>query len=216
VSAPLPLFDGLPRAAAPCAIVPPPAAPQPAWPFGALTPLSYDVIMADPPWRFELRAESGQGKSAAAHYACLSVEAIMRLPVGQLARGDCWLWLWGTAPLGDVPFQVLRAWGFQFVSSGFWVKRGASGRLAMGTGYTLRCAGEPWFLGRIGTPQLGSRAIRNVIEGPRRQHSRKPDEAYAAAEQLCGPGRRADLFARQSRPGWEAWGHEATKFDGGW
>lgn len=28
------------------------------------------------------------------------------------------------------------------------------------------------------------------------------------------PGaRRADVFSRQTRPGWESWGDEATKFD---
>jgi len=40
-------------------------------------------------------------------------------------------------------------------------------------------------------------------------HSAKPDEAYKALEQLFGPDvRRLDLFARQRRPGWSAWGNE--------
>ena len=29
------------------------------WPFGSLAPMAYDLIMADPPWRFGLRSEEG-------------------------------------------------------------------------------------------------------------------------------------------------------------
>lgn len=47
-----------------------------------------------------------------------------------------------------------------------------------------------------------------------RQHSRKPDEAYAFLEALTPKARRADLFARQRRPGWDAWGDELDKFEG--
>jgi N6-adenosine-specific RNA methylase IME4 len=53
-----------------------------------------------------------------------------------------------------------------------------------------------------------------VIMAPVREHSRKPDEAYVAAEALLpGALRRADLFSREARAGWTAWGHEAGKFD---
>ncbi len=33
------------------------------------------------------------------------------------------------------------------------------------------------------------------------------------AETLFGPARRLDLFSRESRPGWDAFGLEAGKFD---
>jgi len=52
-----------------------------------------------------------------------------------------------------------------------------------------------------------------VIEGPIREHSRKPDEAYAAAEALLPRAmNRADLFSRTDRPGWTSWGNETGKF----
>lgn len=83
----------------------------------------------------------------------------------------------------------------------------------MGTGYVLRSAAEVFLIGRFGEPKTLNRGTRNVIEAPRREHSRKPDEAYAACEGLFPALRRADLFSRQSRPGWDSWGNEATKFD---
>lgn len=58
------------------------------WPFGDLLPFSFDVILADPPWLFELRSEAGEAKSAQAQYDCIPTEEIMALPVGHLAAGD--------------------------------------------------------------------------------------------------------------------------------
>ena len=49
----------------------------------------------------------------------------------------------------------------------------------------------------------------SVIHAPRREHSRKPDEAYALIEQMYPELPKIELFARQARPRWEAWGNEA-------
>ena len=183
------------------------------WPFGTLRPLSYDVIMADPPWSFDNWSVGGNAKNAKAQYACMPLAEIAALPVGHLAGGDAWLWLWATYPMLPQAVQVMAAWGFPYVTGGTWVKRGTSGKLAMGTGYVLRSCSEIFLLGKHGSPRTCSRSIRNVIEAPRREHSRKPEEAYAMAEELFGPARRADLFSRASRPGWDAWGNETGKFD---
>lgn len=177
--------------------------------------LGFDLIMADPPWTFELRSEAGEAKAPQAHYACLSTAAIAALPVNQLARGDCWLWLWATFPMMRAGLDVMDAWGFRFVTAGPWVKRGPSGKLAFGPGYVLRSCAEIFMLGKVGAPQTFSRSIRNVIEAPRGRHSEKPDAAYETAETLFGPATRADLFSRRTRPGWQAWGDQAGALDDG-
>lgn len=41
----------------------------------------------------------------------------------------------------------------------------------------------------------------SVIEAPRREHSRKPDEAYALIEGMYPELPKIELFARQPRPG---------------
>lgn len=69
------------------------------WPFGDLQPHSFDFIMADPPWRFEVRSEKGEGKSAQRHYQTMSLDEINGLPVLDLAAENCTLWLWCTAPM---------------------------------------------------------------------------------------------------------------------
>lgn len=66
------------------------------------------------------------------------------------------------------------------------------------------------LIGTIGRPRV-SRSVRSVIEGPVREHSRKPDEAFAAAEQLCGDVPRIELFSREPRHGWDTFGDEPNK-----
>lgn len=171
----------------------------------------YGMIMADPPWLFENWSKPGEHKNATAHYACSSKEWIKGLPVGPLAAPDCLLWLWATNSMLDVAFEVMTAWGFKFKTAGHWSKKTATGKQAFGTGYILRCAGEPFLIGVNGNPWT-ARNVRSVIEGPVREHSRKPDEAFAAAEQLCGDVPRLELFSRQERPGWDVMGDQVGAF----
>jgi N6-adenosine-specific RNA methylase IME4 len=182
------------------------------WPFAPLTPLSYGFIMADPPWSFRLYSIKGAKKSAQSQYACMGIDAIKALPVGHLAAPDAVLMLWATAPMLQEGIDTMKAWGFRYVSMGFWHKRTVNGCTAFGTGYRLRSAGEPFLLGVIGNPKT-SRSHRNLIEGPVREHSRKPESAYEWAESYLPGARRADIFARQTRPGWEAFGLEKEHFD---
>lgn len=195
-----------------------PALPQPALPEGAESLLAirpeggFEFIMADPPWRFQTRSAKGvTRKGAGGQYRTMSLEQIKALPVAELAAPDCLLWLWGTNPMLPRAFEVLRAWGFEFKTAGHWAKRTASGRLAFGTGYILRCAGEPFLIGTRGRP-VTTRAVRSVVEGRVREHSRKPEAAFVAAERLMPGARRLELFSRQRRPGWTTWGDEDGKF----
>jgi N6-adenosine-specific RNA methylase IME4 len=118
---------------------------------------------------------------------------------------------------GSVYIEVARPCrnGLTFARTGVWLRVSdhKPRKQAFGTGYVLRCAGEPFLIGTIGNPRT-ARNVRSVIEGPIREHSRKPEEAYAEAEKLMPRARRADLFSRQTRPGWTSWGNEAGKFDG--
>lgn len=167
----------------------------------------YDLIMADPPWQYENWSSAGEGKNAAQKYTCQSMDWVKSLPVGHLAAPDCLLWLWATNPLLDLAFEVMAAWGFTFKTAGHWSKKTVNGKQAFGTGYVLRCAGEPFLIGTIGQPKC-ARNVRSVIEGPVREHSRKPDEAFAAAEALIPNARRIELFSRQERAGWDVMGDQ--------
>ncbi|MGY2052943.1 MT-A70 family methyltransferase [Methylobacterium sp. JK268] len=177
------------------------------WPFDPLPPLSFGLLMVDPPWAYDLWSVKGMKKSAMAQYACMSDEAICALPVGHLARGDAVLWLWATGPKLDVAFRVMAAWGFNYRTFGTWDKQ------RWGTGYIMRSVAEPFLIGTMGRPTFDGRSIPNIIRGGAREHSRKPEQAFAIAERLVPDAYRCELFSRQSRAGWATWGAESGLFD---
>lgn len=186
--------------------------------FNKIPLFQFDMIMADPPWAYENWSAKGEHKNASAKYDCMTLDDIKAMNVGTLAAKDCVLWLWATNPLLREAFDVIDAWGFKYVTAGHWVKytqNKQSGKRTMsfGTGYALRCAGEPFLIAKMGEPKFGN-SVRSVVEGLRREHSRKPEEAYAAAEALYPAAqRRLDFFSRQVRPGWSCFGNEIEKFE---
>ena len=176
-----------------------------------LQPLSYGLIMADPPWLFKNWSKAGTHKNASAKYQCMDLDDICAMPVGHLAAKDCLLWLWATNPMLPEAFKVMHSWGFNYVTAGSWVKTTGKGKLHFGTGYVLRSANEPFLIGRVGKP-LCAKNVRSAFLAPAREHSRKPEDAFQIAEKLVPNVRRLELFSRQKRHGWDVWGNEVDKF----
>ena len=192
------------------------------WPFDPLPMFGFDVVMIDPPWHFDLYSAKGDEKSPQAQYATMSLSEVAALPVGDLCSDGGLVFLWCTWPLvarGDHAW-VMRRWGFEPVTGGAWAKRTASGKLRWGPGYVLRSVCEPFLIGSLCARTARGASLTNMIEtvhdavldGVAREHSRKPEEAYALLEALTPDARRADVFSRQARPRWTAWGHEVGKF----
>ncbi len=183
----------------------------------------YRVIYADPPWTFATYSRKGKGRSAEAHYDCMSLADIKRLPVADWAAPDAVLLLWATDPLLDRAMEVIQAWGFTYKTVGFyWAKlnRGR-GRLAFseadfftGMGFWTRANPEPCLLATRGHPKRRASNVRKLVVAPRREHSRKPDEVSERIEALL-EGPYLELFARTSRPGWDSWGAQPALFDKG-
>jgi len=165
----------------------------------------YAVIYADPPWDFEVyNEESGIERAAANHYSTMSLDEICALPIPSLASPAAALFMWTTVPHLRESFQVLDAWGFEYKTNIVWVKD------KIGLGYFVRNQHELLLIatrGDMPTP-LSANRPSSVITAPRREHSRKPDEAYALIERMYPELPRIELFARQTRPGWAAWGNE--------
>lgn len=182
------------------------------WPFASLAPLSYSVIVADPPWRFRTWGEHNQRKSASRHYSLMTTDEISALPVHQLAQRDCLLLLWATGAMLPQALAVMSAWGFTYKSLMSWRKTTLNGKVRMGTGYWTRSMHEPVLLGTLGNPKKIS-GFPSLFDGVAREHSRKPDTFYDLVVKHSDGLRRADLFSRESRPGFEGFGAEATKFN---
>ena len=164
----------------------------------------YPVLLADPPWHFEVYNEdSGVERAAANHYPTLRTEEICKLEIP--ATPDAVLFLWATLPHLPEAFDVLAAWGFEYVTNLVWVKD------KIGLGYWVRGQHELLLIARRGNMPAPLPAGRppSVINAPRREHSRKPDEAYALIERMYPELPKIELFARGGREGWAAWGNQA-------
>lgn len=170
---------------------------------------AYSVIYADPPWKFATYSERGKGRSAEAHYDCMSLADIKAFGAELPVADDCVLLLWAIDPLLNRAFEVIDAWGFTYKTVGFyWVKTSKDGtRYPISTGYYTRANPETCLLATRGRPKRLSCSVRKLIVAPRREHSRKPDEAYERIEQLFG-GPYLELFSRLPREGWEQHGNE--------
>jgi N6-adenosine-specific RNA methylase IME4 len=176
---------------------------------------AYAVIYTDPPWHFAVRSPKGEGRSASQHYACMPLDAISALPVGELAAYDATLFLWACDPMLPQALRVIEQWGFTYKTIGFtWMKTNAkSDGYFTGMGYWTRANAEHCLLATRGSPRRQAKDVRRLIVSPRREHSRKPDETRTRIERLVD-GPYIELFARTRAPGWDvAFSDEPERFE---
>lgn len=156
-----------------------------------LPPGRFQLIVADPPWRYESGGDLP--------YPTMATEEIKALPVSEVVAADAVLWLWTANAHLQLAFEVVEAWGFECETMLTWVKD------RMGTGEWLRGQTEHCLLAARGRPVFRRGESATALPAPRREHSRKPEEFYQLVEGLCA-GRRLEMFARELRVGWQAHG----------
>ena len=84
------------------------------------TDKKYDIIYADPPWKYSDKGCSGNCES---HYQTMSVGEICKLPIGSIATKNSVLFMWSTYPQMKEALQVIEAWGFKYKTIAFqWIK----------------------------------------------------------------------------------------------
>jgi N6-adenosine-specific RNA methylase IME4 len=173
----------------------------------------FAAILVDPPLAFRAYSRKGENRSPQKHYRCMTIAALKALPIAEIAAPDCFVFVWIPPRSVFLVEPLMCAWGFRFSGSAFvWAKLNPSGAgFFMGNGFGTRHNVEIAWLGRRGKPQRKSKAVRELIVAPRREHSRKPDEVYARIEALCA-GPYLELYARQQYPGWTCLGDESGRF----
>lgn len=152
----------------------------------------YNVILADPPWRYRAWKGNRGMRTAESFYPTMNIEELhaLRPRIDEWAAKDCALFLWSTPPAQKEALLLLEAWGFTYKTSGFtWIKTNhARGSLFMGMGHYTRANAEYCLLAIRGRPKVKDHGVHQVILSPRRGHSRKPDEQYERIERLyAGP-----------------------------
>lgn len=163
----------------------------------------YRLLYADPPWQYEhVKTES---RAVENQYPTMTLEQICALEVP--AADDAVLFLWATSPKLAEALTVVSAWGFTYRTCAVWDKG------VIGMGYYFRQQHELLLVagrGELSVPEPAARPA-SVFRSPRTKHSAKPVLVYEILEQMYPTfteADRAELFARETRPGWTPWGNE--------
>lgn len=186
---------------------------------------AYRTIVADPPWDQKAGAPFDTaydpatrtvprlwpaGASRDLAYPTMTLDAIKALPVAGLAQRNCHLYLWTTNKYLPDAFAVLKAWGFRYSTTIVWSKNMMGG----GLGGAWRVNTEFVLFGYRGKVDARG-SIAGTWHNWKRPYdgrgkpkgSAKPPEFLEAVQQVSH-GPYVELFARERREGWSAWGNE--------
>ena len=162
----------------------------------------FPVIYADPPWQYDFPISDS--RRIENQYPTMPIDEICALPVEKIAAPDGILFLWASTPFLKKGLRVLEAWGFEYRTSMVWVKP------SIGPGQWVRQRHEYLLIGvrgNIPTPK-GENKPDSVIESPREEHSKKPDIVYDIIERMYPELPKVELFCRNPKKGWTAWGNQ--------
>ena len=180
----------------------------------------FSALIADPPWRFD-----DTGGRHATPYPTMTVADLCDLPIGALMAEDAVALIWVTSSHCDLQavsgsrvdgisagVRVLESWGFEFKTTGVWVKVSQKSltSVAIGFGHYLRHAHEIFLIGRRGKFSIDpEHRVPSVFFAPKTTHSTKPDFLHRWIESFVS-GPKLELFARERRENWTAWGNEVS------
>lgn len=168
----------------------------------------YNIIYADPPWRYNDRGVPG---GAEHHYKTMSIDDIKSLPMSNIAADDCILFIWVTFPLLQEGLDTIKSWGFEYKTIGFnWVKHNKNSlSWFLGIGNYTRSNPELCLIAtkgkRLPRQDMG---ICSVVDTPVQHHSKKLDIIRKLIVKLMGDLPRIELFARKEFSGWDCFGNE--------
>ena len=175
----------------------------------------FEVLMADPAWKFRNEKTGGSHTSGASQkYPCMDLAAIQNLPVGAVTAHSAALFLWVPTRLKfSHGLTTAHCWGFHnYETTIYWEKPD------LGMGFWLRNQVEELLVFTRGDVAPFGCQERNILHlpPPNGEHSAKPDEFRRLVEQATGKFSRRrclELYARKPVPGWTGIGHKVTGRD---
>jgi len=168
----------------------------------------FDVVSVDPPWPYEGESKNvtsfdAVGRRVANPYPEMSIEQIKKIEMPLM--NDSVVLLWTTHKFLPDAFEILKEWNLEYKATLVWNKE----KIGMGAWFRMQC--EFCLVGIKGKPYWNNTTFRDILNEPRREHSRKPDGFFEMIEQIT-LGRRLEYFSREKRNGWEVFGNDINKF----
>ena len=160
----------------------------------------YQLVLADPPWRYEhCEADNREIEN---QYGTASLEQIFKQSPN--TTDDSILFLWATAPKLEEALQTMKAWGFSYRTCAVWDKT------KIGMGYWWRIQHELLLVGVKGSPGCTPECERvsSIFVETRGHHSAKPICVYKWIERAFPTMTKLEMYCRNPRSGWSSWGNE--------
>jgi N6-adenosine-specific RNA methylase IME4 len=180
----------------------------------------YKTIVADPPWRYsgsgpassKQHRPNSYGASPSSHerYGSMSIKELSDMPIRRMSEDKAHLYLWVTNAFIERGWQLCKDWGFDPKTVVTWGKVKSNGTPSMKTGYYFRGATEHFIFATKGNLRLKTKeAFPTLFLSERLPHSVKPEWFYELVEHVSYD-RRLELFARNNRDGWDAFGNQVA------
>lgn len=182
--------------------------------------MKYGVIYADPPWWYNNRKSGEERKNKATttialarkHYPLMRDKELIKMKsfIDGIADKNCALFLWATMPRLYFAIELLKEWGFRYATIAFvWIKCSSrTGHFVYGPGCYTASNCEVVLLGIRGSARPTVKMVPSIVMGARGKHSTKPLEVAVRIKTMYPELKAIELFARDNKEGWDAWGHE--------
>lgn len=159
-----------------------------------------NVILADPPWRYDFAVSPT--RKIENQYPTMETKDICNIELE--IDDNAILFLWATNPKLQDALQVMKTWGFEYKTNIVWIKD------KIGMGYYARSQHELLLIGTKGKikPPIPENRKSSIVSGKRTRHSKKPAIIHAYIETMYPDGRYLEMFARERRVMWKPWGNE--------
>lgn len=172
----------------------------------------YDLLYADPPWK-----QSKGGKKAVRpcssgtelDYPVISLEEIKQhlTAADKLTGENAVLFLWTIDKYLFEAETMAKSLGYKLHARLIWNKV-----TGIPAAFTVRFGHEYllyMYKGKLMPVAKNERGkIHTVFTEQVKRHSQKPEEAYRIIERLYPDARKLELYARNTREGFDCWGNE--------
>lgn len=168
----------------------------------------YFAILADPPWHFD---NDGMRGAAEDEYSTMSLDELLCMDMASYAQDNAVLFLWTTNSHLSEAQQLMAKWGFEYKTNFCWVKDKIT-RFR----FYHKAKHELLLLGIRGSGLMpdGDKLVESVIVAASGRHSQKPEDVYKIIENYYPDVPKLELFARNTRPGWNSYGTELPETEG--
>lgn len=175
----------------------------------------YNLIYADPPWRQSKGGKKAVRKNSsgtALDYPTCSLDEIkahLKAATDISAGGGTILFLWTIDKYLFEAQQIAESLGYKLHARMIWDKvTGIPAAFTVRFGHEYLLYMYKDKLTPVAKEERGK--IHTVFREQVTKHSKKPQIAYEIIERLYPGLNKLEMYARNTRDGWDSWGNELT------